>query len=226
MPEDSFLYMIDSMAKTCKWFALLFLLMPYVWNYEYSASTLVLILVYTMLYAVYWNFVSTSKQVRLLYLPYLAYIIIGVVVYFATDDWCTSLWKVMLLPLYGAACFIGVRLTQRGVRKLRNRFRWGRVVAYTSLALFFILLKASSVAWMRAEAREDERADILERRDYLLGKLITSPQRVVDQMPSIVGAQFQGEWALYSCSMLSAALVNISTIYPDTREENLRSMEH
>lgn len=44
MPEDSFLYMIDSMVKTCKWFglqALLFLLMPYVWSYEYSASTLV-----------------------------------------------------------------------------------------------------------------------------------------------------------------------------------------
>ena len=228
MPEDSFLYMIDSMAKTCKWFALqalLFFLMPYVWDYEYSASTLVLILVYTMLYAVYWNFVSTSKQVRLLYLPYLAYIIIGMMVYFATGDWCASLWKVMLLPLYGAACFIGVRLTQRGVRKLRNRFRWGRVVAYTSLTLFFILLKASSVTWMRAEAKEDERADILERRDYLLGKLITSPQRVVDQMPSIVGAQFQGEWALYSCSMLSAALANISTTYPDTREENLRSME-
>lgn len=228
MPEDSFLYMIDSMVKTCKWFALqslLFFLMPYVWDYEYSASTLVLILVYTMLYALYWNFVSTSKQVRLLYLPYLAYIIIGVVVYFATGDWCASLWKVVLLPLYGAACFIGVRLTQRGMRKLRKRFRWGRVVAFMALTLLFILLKASSVAWMRAEAREDERADILERRDYLLGKLITSPERVIEQMPSMVGAQFQGEWALYSCSMLTAALANISTTYPETREENMRSME-
>ena len=42
MPEDSFLYMIDSMVKTCKWLALqavLFFLMPYVWNYEYCAST-------------------------------------------------------------------------------------------------------------------------------------------------------------------------------------------
>ena len=51
MTEDSFLYMIDSMAKTCKWFALqalLFFLMPYVWNYEYSGSTLLLMLVYTM----------------------------------------------------------------------------------------------------------------------------------------------------------------------------------
>ena len=228
MPEDSFLYMIDSMVKTCKWFALqalLFFLMPYLWDYEYSASTLVLILVYTILYAVYWNFVPTSKQVRHLYLPYLAYIIIGVVVCFATGDWCASLWKVILLPLYGAACFIGVRLFKKGVRRLRKRFRWGRVVSYTALTLLFILLKASSVAWMRAEAREDERADILERRDYLLGKLITSPEHVIEQMPSMVGAQFQGEWTLYSCSMLSAALANISTTYPDTREENLRSME-
>jgi hypothetical protein len=228
MPEDSFLYMIDSMLKTCKWFALqalLFFLMPYVWDYEYSASTLVLILVYTMLYALYWNFVPTSKQVRLLSLPYLAYVVIGVVVYFSTGDWCTSLWQVVLLPLYGAGCFVGVKLFKKGVRKLRNRFRWGGVVAYTSLALFFILLKASSVAWMRAEAKEDERADILERRDYLLDKLVTSPKRVIDEMPSAVGTQFQGEWALYSCSMLSAALTNISTTYPDTRDENLRSME-
>lgn len=228
MPEDSFLYMIDSMVKTCKWFALqalLYFLMPYVWDYEFSSSTLVLILVYTMLYAVYWNFVPTSKQVRLLYLPYLAYIVIGVVVYLATGGWCISLWKVILLPLYGAACFIGVKLFKKGVRWLRKHFRLGRVVAYTALALLFILLKASSVVWMRAEAKEDERADILERRDYLLGRLITSPKRVIDQMPSIVGAQFQGEWALYSCSMLSAALVNISTTYPETREENMRSME-
>lgn len=224
MSEDSFLYMIDSMVKTCKWFALqalLFFLMPYVWDYEYSASTLVLVLVYTMLYAVYWNFVPTSKQVSLLYLPYLAYIIIGVVVYFATDDWCASLWKVILLPLYGATCFIGVKLFKKGVCRLRKRFRWGRVVAYTALTLLFILLKASSVAWMRAEATSDERADIMERRDYLVAKLITSPQHVIDQMPSIVGAQFQGEWALYSCSMFTAALVNISHRYPDTKTENI-----
>ena len=228
MPEDSFLYMIDSMVKTCKWFALqalLYFLMPYVWDYEFSSSALVLILVYTILYSVYWNFVPTSKQVRLLYLPYLAYIVIGVVVYLATGGWCISLWKVILLPLYGTACFIGVKLFKKGVRWLRKHFRLGRIVAYTALALLFILLKASSVAWMRAEAKEDERADILERRDYLLGRLITSPKRVIDQMPSIVGAQFQGEWALYSCSMLSAALVNISTTYPETREENMRSME-
>ena len=228
MPEDSFLYMIDSMAKTCKWFALqalLFFLMPYVWDYEYSGSTLLLMLVYTMLYAVYWNFVPMGKRVRLLYLPYVAYIIIGVVIYCATDDWCAPLWQVILLPVYGATCFIGVRLFQRGVHKLRKRFRLGSLVAYTALILWFILLKVSSVASMRAEAMENERADIMGRRDYLLGKLITSPERVIDQMPSIVGAQFQGEWALYSCSMLSAALANITQQYPETRDENTHHIE-
>ena len=61
--------MIDSMVKTCKWFALqalLFFLMPYVWNYEYSASTLVLMLLYTALYAVYWNFVPLVGEAIML----------------------------------------------------------------------------------------------------------------------------------------------------------------
>jgi len=40
-------------------------------------------------------------------------------------------------------------------------------------------------------------------------------------MPAAVGEQFQGEWALYSCSMYCAALVNIAKIYPETREESL-----
>lgn len=45
---------------------------------------------------------------------------------------------------------------------------------------------------------EQERNDIIERRDYLLDKLITSPQNVLDEMPAGIGTQFQGEWALYS----------------------------
>jgi hypothetical protein len=72
---------------------------------------------------------------------------------------------------------------------------------------------------------EKERADIIARRDYLQKKLLTSPQLVIDLMPSAVGEQFQGEWALYSCSMLTASLVNISDIYPDTRKENLLAIE-
>ena len=230
MPEDSFLYMIDSMVKTCKWMLLqvvLFLLMPYVWNYEYSASTLVLMLLYTVLYAVYWNFVPTDRQVRLLALPYIVYVVIGAVVYCVTNGWCSSLWQVILLPLYGASCFVGVKLFKRFKRRLCEKCRWGGVAMYALLVLFFVVLKGISVAYMKASRGgvEEERADIIARRDYLNGKLLTSPQHVIDLMPSIVGKQFQGEWALYSCSMLSASLVNISELYPDTRGENLRAIE-
>ena len=230
MSEDSFLYMIDSMVKTCKWFglqALLFLLMPYVWNYEYSASILVLMLLYTTLYAVYWNFVPTDKQVRLLWLPYIIYVVIGIGMCCVASGWCSSLWKVILLPFYGASCFVGVKLFKKGVHKLRKRFRFGKLVAYALLMLFFVMLKGISVTYMKPSRGgvEAEHADIIARRDYLQGKLLTSPKQVIDLMPSIVGEQFQGEWALYSCSMFSASLVNISELYPETCDENLHTIE-
>ena len=65
---------------------------------------------------------------------------------------------------------------------------------------------------------ESEKADILARRDYLIGKVVTNPQQLIDEMPAIVGPQFQGEWALYSCSMLSAAMVNTTLIYNEDKE--------
>ena len=44
-------------------------------------------------------------------------------------------------------------------------------------------------------------------------------------MPAIIGTQFQGEWALYSCSMLTAALTNITQLYPETRDENIQYID-
>ena len=64
-----------------------------------------------------------------------------------------------------------------------------------------------------------------KRRDYLVDKLVVSPENVLDEMPSGIGEQFQGEWALYSCSMLSAALVNISWLYPETKEANIGNID-
>lgn len=68
---------------------------------------------------------------------------------------------------------------------------------------------------------ETEKKDILRRRDYLISEVIIPPRNLIDRMPSVVGAQFQGEWALYSCSMLSASLVNIAYLYPETKEKAL-----
>ena len=68
---------------------------------------------------------------------------------------------------------------------------------------------------------ESEKQDILERRAYLIDKVITSPENLLDEMPSAIGPQFQGEWALYTCSMLTAALENISRLYPETKDESI-----
>jgi hypothetical protein len=68
---------------------------------------------------------------------------------------------------------------------------------------------------------EGEKSEILRRRNYLAERLVTSPERVLNEMPSGIGLQFQGEWAMYSCSMLSAAMVNISRLYPEEREKSV-----
>ena len=44
-------------------------------------------------------------------------------------------------------------------------------------------------------------------------------------MPSGIGSQFQGEWAMYSCSMFTAALVNIGKLYPEEREKSIEQIE-
>ena len=72
---------------------------------------------------------------------------------------------------------------------------------------------------------ESEKQDILERRAYLIDKVITSPENLLDEMPSAIGPQFQGEWALYTCSMLTAALENISRLYPETKEESIEYID-
>ena len=72
---------------------------------------------------------------------------------------------------------------------------------------------------------ESEKKDILERRAYLIDKVITSPEKLLDEMPSAIGPQFQGEWALYTCSMLTAALENISRVYPETKEESIKYID-
>lgn len=44
-------------------------------------------------------------------------------------------------------------------------------------------------------------------------------------MPGGIGLQFQGEWALYSCSMLTEALSNIAELYPETIEDAVSTID-
>lgn len=70
-----------------------------------------------------------------------------------------------------------------------------------------------------------EKADVLERADWLAGRLLTDPERLIDRMPSFLGRHYRGEWALYACSHYSAALLNISRLYPEEMGTCLVRME-
>jgi hypothetical protein len=41
-------------------------------------------------------------------------------------------------------------------------------------------------------------------------------------MPRGIGEQFQGEWALYTCSMTAAALANIAILYPQNKDLSIQ----
>ena len=94
------------------------------------------------------------------------------------------------------------------------------LIILIAIILFIVIGKMVWVARMTKDigSFESERTDILQRREFLLGKVITTPREVIDAMPAAVGEQFQGEWAIYTTSMLSAALVNTAILYPETRD--------
>lgn len=230
MSEDRLIDVIDCMVWVCKWTFLqvvLYFLMPYLWNNGYAIGFLSLILLYTVAFSVYGKVVSRDKMVRRLYQPYLVYLAVGIVLYCAIERFVPTLWTVLLLPLFGATCFVCHRLFKRFLHRMRERHKSGGLLAYLVLVLILVGIKLSGVCWSRAvdDTPEGEKVDIMERRDYLSGKLLESPQAVLDAMPSAIGAQFQGEWALYSCSMFSASLLNISHLYPETKADNIQYID-
>ena len=64
---------------------------------------------------------------------------------------------------------------------------------------------------------DKEKKEIIRRANYLVAK-IKDPELLFDEMPNNYGPQFQGEWALYTCSMTTVALSNIARLYPEKRE--------
>ena len=65
---------------------------------------------------------------------------------------------------------------------------------------------------------EEEKEDILERANWLCEKVVTSPEKLMAEVPSVLPDWAKGEWAIYSCSMLTHALANISYIYPEKKD--------
>lgn len=230
MSDNSSARELDCIFNVIKWFglqAILFFLTPYLWNYEYGVGTIVLILIYTTLYAIYGEYATKEVRLRWSMVPYVVYLIIAILLYIFTEDFISSVWTCILLPFYGFTCLLCTKIASKHFRKVRKRYKMGGAMVFCSVLLFLICLKTVSVLWMTKEKGgfDSERSDILERRNYLVEKLVTTPQEVLNEMPSSIGPQFQGEWALYSCSMLSASLVNISKLYPETKAENIKYID-
>ena len=214
---------IDIAVSIGKWLLLqyvLLALMPYFFEGIYGDGLLVLMFLYTTAYAVYWEYVPEEKRHAWLFVPYVAYFAIAATLSFIVVEWHLSLWLCVLWPLYGLVCFIVAKYVRRWCKKLKGGYKF-------AIALLFIVLKCICVAWECAGqgSFEGEKKDVLSRRDYLTDRLVVEPHEVLDAMPSAIGEQFVGEWALYSCSMLSAALVNISYLYPETRADNLQKID-
>jgi len=110
-------------------------------------------------------------------------------------------------------------------RRLKKPYRMILKTIIIIIVIFALKWLWVTVSTIGHGSFEGEKTEILRRRNYLTDKLITSPDEVLNEMPSGIGSQFQGEWAMYSCSMLTAALVNISKLYPEEREKSIEQID-
>ena len=99
-----------------------------------------------------------------------------------------------------------------------------RMLVFITVISVLIVIK---MVWVKSAISgygsfETERKDIIRRANYLTSKVATTPQKLLDEMPSGIGEQFQGEWAIYSCSMTCAALANIAILYPGNKELSIK----
>ena len=95
--------------------------------------------------------------------------------------------------------------------------------------LVFIFLIILKIVWVDCATSghgtiEGERKEVERRMNYLIKKVVTTPEDLLDEMPSGIGIQYQGEWALYTCSMTAAALVNMTLLYPEYKERSVENI--
>ena len=99
-----------------------------------------------------------------------------------------------------------------------------RMIIILAIIILLVTIKACwvSCATSGHGSFEGEKKELIRRANYLTSKVVTSPQQLLNEMPSGIGTQFQGEWALYTCSMTTAALANIAILYPQNKELSIK----
>ena len=87
-----------------------------------------------------------------------------------------------------------------------HKYRW----IITGIVII-ILIKVIWVAWScwGNGSFENEKQDNLQRKNYLIMKVVVEPRQLLNEMPHDIGLQSQGEWTLYSCSMLTEVKATI-----------------
>ena len=93
--------------------------------------------------------------------------------------------------------------------------------------LILILIKFVWVVWscLGNGSFDKEKNDLLQRKNWLVNKIAVEPRQLLNEMPHGIGLQFQGEWALYSCSMLTEALSNMAELYPETKGDAVATID-
>ena len=108
---------------------------------------------------------------------------------------------------------------------IRNFILQHKIFFITVLSL--LLVKVIWVTWScwGNGSFDNEKNDLLQRKNFLVAKIMVEPHKLFSEMPSGIGLQFQGEWALYSCSMLTEALSNLAELYPETKDEAVANID-
>jgi len=87
-----------------------------------------------------------------------------------------------------------------------------------SISDYEISFRADGISYLEHK----ERKDILGRADWLLKEVsVKDPEQLIRKMPEVIGRQFQGQWAIYACSMTAFALCNVIKLFPDSKAKYL-----
>lgn len=103
---------------------------------------------------------------------------------------------------------------------------------YLPTAIHTILTfnNSTSVSWSKRELSQKEhefpftskkeKKELIRRANWLCKEVIVEdPEELIAKMPEQIGRQFQGQWAIYACSMTACALCNLIRLYPELQDK-------
>lgn len=105
----------------------------------------------------------------------------------------------------------------------------------TAIHTIFVANRKNMVSWSNRDyqkiryeypfASKKEKNELLRRANWLCKEVIASnPYRLIAKMPEAIGRQFQGQWAIYACSMTACALCNLMRLYPELKDNYIKKV--